>query len=73
MIASECRERLTGMLAAGADHIPLVEASLLCAVDEYPDNEIPLKSPPGVGVNWIYRGGRADLVPEETRQATTHR
>ena len=30
-----------------------------------PDDEIPLKSPPGVGVNWIYRGGRADLVPED--------
>ena len=29
-----------------------------------PDDEIPLKSPPGVGVNWIYRGGRADLVQE---------
>jgi NADPH-dependent ferric siderophore reductase len=30
-----------------------------------PEDEIPLKAPPGVGVNWIYRGGRADLVPEE--------
>jgi NADPH-dependent ferric siderophore reductase len=30
-----------------------------------PDDEIPLKAPAGVGVNWIYRGGRADLVPEE--------
>jgi NADPH-dependent ferric siderophore reductase len=30
-----------------------------------PDDEIPLKAPVGVGVNWIYRGGRADLVPEE--------
>ena len=30
-----------------------------------PDDEIPLKSPPGVGVNWIYRGGRADLIPED--------
>ena len=30
-----------------------------------PDDEIPLKSPPGVGVNWIYRGGRADLVSED--------
>jgi NADPH-dependent ferric siderophore reductase len=30
-----------------------------------PDDKIPLKAPPGVGVNWIYRGGRADLVPEE--------
>ncbi len=30
-----------------------------------PEDEIPLKSPAGVGVNWIYRGGRADLVPED--------
>jgi NADPH-dependent ferric siderophore reductase len=30
-----------------------------------PEDEIPLTAPAGVGVNWIYRGGRADLVPEE--------
>jgi NADPH-dependent ferric siderophore reductase len=30
-----------------------------------PDDEIPLKAPEGVGVNWIYRGGRADLVSED--------
>ncbi len=30
-----------------------------------PEDEIPLKAPGGVGINWIYRGGRADLVPEE--------
>jgi NADPH-dependent ferric siderophore reductase len=30
-----------------------------------PDDEIPLTAPPGVEVNWIYRGGRADLVPDE--------
>ena len=30
-----------------------------------PDDEIPLTAPPGVEVNWIYRGGRADLVPED--------
>jgi NADPH-dependent ferric siderophore reductase len=30
-----------------------------------PDDEIPLKAPDGVGVNWIYRGGRADLVSED--------
>ena len=30
-----------------------------------PDDEIPLKAPEGVGLNWIYRGGRADLVPED--------
>lgn len=31
-----------------------------------PEDEIPLKAPEGVGINWIYRGGRADLVQEET-------
>jgi NADPH-dependent ferric siderophore reductase len=30
-----------------------------------PEDEIPLTAPEGVGVNWIYRGGRADLVPED--------
>ena len=30
-----------------------------------PDDEIELAAPPGVEMNWIYRGGRADLVPED--------
>jgi NADPH-dependent ferric siderophore reductase len=30
-----------------------------------PDDEIPLTAPEGVEVNWILRGGRADLVPED--------
>lgn len=30
-----------------------------------PEDEIPLKRPDGVKLTWIYRGGRADLVPEE--------
>ncbi|MGH3636516.1 siderophore-interacting protein [Mycobacterium sp.] len=30
-----------------------------------PDDEIPLTAPEGVQVNWIFRGGRADLVPED--------
>jgi NADPH-dependent ferric siderophore reductase len=30
-----------------------------------PDDEIPLTAPAGVEVRWIYRGGRADLVPED--------
>lgn len=29
-----------------------------------PEDEVPLTTPDGVQVNWIYRGGRADLVPE---------
>jgi NADPH-dependent ferric siderophore reductase len=35
-----------------------------------PDDEIALTAPPGVEVRWIYRGGRADLVPED--QAGDH-
>lgn len=30
-----------------------------------PEDEIALTVPDGVHVNWIYRGGRADLVPED--------
>jgi NADPH-dependent ferric siderophore reductase len=30
-----------------------------------PEDEIPLTGPAGVQINWIYRGGRADLVGED--------
>ncbi|MFZ0906906.1 MAG: siderophore-interacting protein [Mycobacterium sp.] len=30
-----------------------------------PENEIPLTAPDGVAINWIYRGGRADLISED--------
>jgi NADPH-dependent ferric siderophore reductase len=30
-----------------------------------PEDEIPLTAPAGIDVRWIYRGGRADLVPED--------
>ncbi|OBI92766.1 siderophore-interacting protein [Mycobacterium asiaticum] len=30
-----------------------------------PDDEIELTAPDGVEVNWVLRGGRADLVPED--------
>jgi NADPH-dependent ferric siderophore reductase len=30
-----------------------------------PEDEIAIAAPEGVEVTWIYRGGRADLVPEE--------
>jgi NADPH-dependent ferric siderophore reductase len=30
-----------------------------------PEDEIPLIAPDGVQINWIYRGGRADLVGED--------
>ncbi|OFJ55191.1 siderophore-interacting protein [Mycolicibacterium grossiae] len=35
-----------------------------------PDDEVELTVPEGVEVRWIYRGGRADLVPED--QAGDH-
>jgi NADPH-dependent ferric siderophore reductase len=31
-----------------------------------PDDELTLVAPEGVQIRWIYRGGRADLVPEES-------
>jgi NADPH-dependent ferric siderophore reductase len=30
-----------------------------------PDDEIPLTAPEGVEINWLYRGGRADLVGQD--------
>jgi len=30
-----------------------------------PDHEVTLSAPAGVAVNWVYRGGRADLVPDD--------
>ncbi|ORV85288.1 hypothetical protein AWC11_20305 [Mycobacterium interjectum] len=30
-----------------------------------PEDEIPLTAPDNVEVSWVYRGGRADLVPED--------
>jgi NADPH-dependent ferric siderophore reductase len=30
-----------------------------------PDHEIPLTAPEGVAIDWIYRGGRADLISED--------
>ena len=30
-----------------------------------PEDEIPLTAPQGVGIDWIYRGGRADLIGED--------
>jgi NADPH-dependent ferric siderophore reductase len=29
------------------------------------EDEIPLNAPESIEVNWVYRGGRADLVPED--------
>ena len=63
------------LLAGDEAALPAISAALEALPDNAigkvfievagPDDEIPLTSPPGVGVNWIYRGGRADLVPED--------
>lgn len=43
---------------------PKAVAQVFVEVAE-PDDEIPLTSRAGVDLNWIYRGGRGDLVPED--------
>ena len=63
------------LLAGDEAALPAISAALEALPDNAvgkvfievagPDDEIPLKAPDGVGVNWIYRGGRADLVPED--------
>lgn len=63
------------LLAGDEAALPAISAALEALPDNAigkvfievagPDDEIPLKSPPGVGVNWIYRGGRADLALED--------
>ncbi|GFG49783.1 NADPH-dependent ferric siderophore reductase [Mycolicibacterium agri] len=63
------------LLAGDESALPAISAALEAMPDDAvgqafievagPDDEIPLNAPPGVDVTWIYRGGRADLVPEE--------
>jgi NADPH-dependent ferric siderophore reductase len=63
------------LLAGDESALPAIAAAL----EALPDNavgkafieiagsedEIPISAPESVQVNWIYRGGRADLVPED--------
>ncbi|MFV9633442.1 siderophore-interacting protein [Mycobacterium neumannii] len=68
------------LLAGDEAAVPAISAALEALPDNAigrvfievagPDDEIPLKKPDGVEVRWIYRGGRADLVPED--QAGDH-
>jgi NADPH-dependent ferric siderophore reductase len=63
------------LLAGDEAAVPAISAALEALPDNAigkvfievggPDDEIPLKKPDGVEVRWIYRGGRADLVPED--------
>ncbi len=68
------------LLAGDEAAVPAISAALEALPDNAigrvfievggPDDEIPLNKPDGVEVAWIYRGGRADLVPED--QAGDH-
>lgn len=68
------------LLAGDEAAVPAISAALEALPDNAigrvfievagPDDEVPLKKPDGVEVRWIYRGGRADLVPED--QAGDH-
>lgn len=63
------------LLAGDESAIPAIGAALEALPDNAigkvfievagPDDELELSAPPGVEVTWIYRGGRADLVPED--------
>jgi NADPH-dependent ferric siderophore reductase len=63
------------LLAGDEAAVPAIGAALEALPDDAigkvfievagPDDEIALRAPAGVEVRWIYRGGRADLVPED--------
>ncbi|HZU50226.1 MAG TPA: siderophore-interacting protein [Mycobacterium sp.] len=63
------------LLAGDESALPAIAAALEALPDNAigkafieiagPEDEIPLTAPESVQVNWIYRGGRSDLVPEE--------
>ncbi|EID16720.1 mycobactin utilization protein ViuB [Mycobacterium xenopi RIVM700367] len=63
------------LLAGDESALPAIAAALEALPDNAvgkafieisgPEDEIPLTAPQSVQVNWIYRGGRADLVPED--------
>jgi NADPH-dependent ferric siderophore reductase len=63
------------LLAGDESALPAIAAALEALPDNAigkafievagPDDEIPLTAPESVQVNWIYRGGRADLIPED--------
>jgi NADPH-dependent ferric siderophore reductase len=63
------------LLAGDESALPAIAAALEALPDNAvgkafieisgPEDEIALTAPESVQVNWIYRGGRADLVPED--------
>ena len=52
-------------IAAALDALPANAIGKAFIEVAGPEDEIPLAEPESVEVNWVYRGGRADLVPEE--------
>jgi NADPH-dependent ferric siderophore reductase len=52
-------------IAAALDALPANAIGKAFIEVAGPEDEIPLAAPESVEVNWVYRGGRADLVPEE--------
>jgi NADPH-dependent ferric siderophore reductase len=57
-------------ISAALEALPPEAVGLAFIEISGPDDEIELTAPDGVQIRWIYRGGRADLVPEE--QAGDH-
>lgn len=63
------------LLAGDESALPAIAAALEALPDDAsgyafieisgPEDEIELRTPESVLLNWIYRGGRADLVPED--------
>jgi NADPH-dependent ferric siderophore reductase len=52
-------------IAAALESLPANAVAQVFIEVAGPDDEIPLKSPASVNLNWIYRGGRADLVGDD--------
>lgn len=50
-------------ISASLEALPANAVGYACIEVSGPEDEIPLTAPEGVKVRWIYRGGRADLVP----------
>ncbi len=52
-------------IAAALEALPESAVGMAFIEVAGPDDEMPLTAPDGVEINWVYRGGRADLVPED--------
>ncbi len=52
-------------IATALEALPATAVGMAFLEVAGPEDEIPLTAPEGVQVNWVYRGGRADLVPED--------